>query len=268
MRNFAFFIVFNLCFHLYGFKEENWDDEFLNCFFFFPIVDEKAFKMLSDCIYYKKTYDSIDNLCEAIGHYKANKDGKTIPATDNLIEHMKEYSDCRIKWTGRKFYKDVKKELKKLITEKIKQKKKENGNKGTEIIQNSPGAFRSPWYLTLGSYQLFIEYYEKVDLSKTKFTFNVHFHGEDLWDFASKDCSDKSVWKKFACLIDNFFEEIVPDLLVGSGTEYKISYSFDDIIEINTNSILLSSEDDDDCATDSSTYLFLNSILILLFWLF
>lgn len=270
MSNFAFLILFNLCLHLFNFKETNWDDEFLDCFLLTPFYTnkEKAIVMLLNCISDSETFDSIDNLCEAIKHYKANKDGKTIPATDNLIEHMKDYSDCRIKWTGRKFYKDVKNEIKQQIKDKIKKAKKEKGNKGTEIIQNSKGAYRSPWYLTLGSYQLFIEYYQKVDLSKTKFTFEVYFHGEDLWDFAPKDCSDKSNWKKFACLIDNFFEETLPDLLVGDGTEYRVSYSFYDTIEIDTNSIFLALEDDECAKIDSSKYLIINIILILLFALF
>lgn len=269
-RNFVFLILFNLCLHLYSFKDTNWDDHFLNCFILAPFKIDKieASAMLLSCILFPETFDSIDNLCEAIKHYKANKNGKTIPASDNLIEHMKEYSDCRVKWTGRKFYKDVKKEVKQTITDKIKKAKKDNGNKGTEIIKNSENAYRSPWYLTLGSYQLFIEYYQKVDLSKTKFTFKVHFHGEDLWDFAPKDCNDKSAWKKFVCLIDNFFEETLPDLLVGDGEEYKVSYSFDDIIEIDTNSIFLDKEVDECATTDSSKYLLSNIILILLFGLF
>ena len=72
--------------------------------------------MVRKCIENPQTFDQIDNLCDAIKHYKANTDGKSVPATDNLIEHMKDYDNCI---------------LNKLVNEQenIVNKKKENINK-------------------------------------------------------------------------------------------------------------------------------------------
>jgi hypothetical protein len=269
MRIIVNFILLILAFHHYSFKEvefsktSNWDDAFLSCFNPLDINLEAAAAMVAICIATPKTFDEIDNLCDAIRHYKANKDGNSVPATENLIEHMKDYNNCFLKFTGRKFYKDVKKELKKIITEKIKKSKKDNGNKGTDIIKNAEPSSRGAWYLTLGSYNMDIKYSQKVDLSKTKFTFTVEFQGEDLWDFAPKDCSDKTNLSKFACLIDNLFEEKFPDLIIGDGTEYKVSYTFSDTIDIDTNDIFLA-EVEDECKVDNSEYL-LNNLLFILF---
>ena len=140
-------ILFFLCFHLYSFNDsnyvKNWDDEFLFLFDFslnplLPKTISTAAKetvafMLAECILNPKTFSTIDNLCQAIQHYKANKDGKTIPASKNLISHMKKFSNffIGIKYN---FYDDVKKEVQNIIKEKIENAKKEKGNKGTEII--------------------------------------------------------------------------------------------------------------------------------------
>ena len=66
------------------------------------------------------------------------------------------------------FYEDVKKEVQNIIKEKIENAKKENGNKGTEIIKI---VVSSALYLTVGSYRLNIDYKKTVDLSKNLFDF-------------------------------------------------------------------------------------------------
>ena len=140
MRKSMFFFALYLCFHLYIFEDsnyvKNWDDEFLLYFDFSlnpflpkilsDISKRKVLSMLIKCISNPETFTSIDNLCQAIKHYKANKDGKTIPATQNLIEHMKKFSNFFI---GVKydFYEDVKKELQNIIKEKIENAKKKKG---------------------------------------------------------------------------------------------------------------------------------------------
>ena len=114
MREYMFYILFFICFHYYSFKDSNyfnnWDDDFLFFFDFSlnPLIPKQlsaAAKseiaiMISKCILNPKTFTSIDNLCQAIQHYKGNKDGKTIPATKNLIAHMKEFSNF---WIGLKY---------------------------------------------------------------------------------------------------------------------------------------------------------------------
>jgi len=264
MGNYLILLFFYLCFNLYNLKDDNlvqnWDDDFLN-----PLNILKVKQMLINCRDNPKTYNSIDNLCEAIQHYKSDNGGNSVPATDNLISHMKEFSSCLVALTGRKFYKDVKKELTNSIRNKIKKLKKDNGNKGTTIIKNSPDAFRGAWYLTLGSYGLNIEYEKTIDLSKHNFNLEIHFSGEDLWDFQSKDCKGENIFKHFGCIIDNLFEEEWPDKFLGDGTEYKVSYDFYDTLNIDTDSIFLTQNESEreECKNSNSKYLGINILFII-----
>ena len=254
MKKLLFYIMLSLSFHLFSFKDENyvtnWDDNFLKFFdyslnpFVSKLISDSSKAtvayMLAQCILNPKTYTAIDNLCQAIQHYKANKDGKTIPATKNLISHMKEFSNIYMKaanivaGTKFSFYSDVKNEIKDIIKGKIDDAKKLNLNKGTKIIESDKGSNRGAWYLTIGSYRLNIEYKKLVDLSKNKFDFQIHWYGEDIWDFEPKECKSSNVLKKFICFVDNILEEHLPSLIVGEGKIYNISYDFYDTVTIET----------------------------------
>ena len=275
MKIIIHFITIVICFHFYNLKiikkTNNWDDEFLSCFKKETFNLVKAASMVRKCIENPQTFDQIDNLCDAIKHYKANTDGKSVPATDNLIEHMKDYDNCILRFMNYKYYIDVKKELRSIIKDKIKVAKKEKGNKGTEVIKSAEGSYRGAWYLTIGSYAVNIEYKQTVDLSKTKFDFQVHFYGEDLWDFSVKDCEDKSLTDTFICLLDNLLDEIAPDIVIGSGNVYKVSYDFYDTISVDTNSLYLEEEQKEEevCRSyDNSKNVINNLLLIIIFCLF
>ena len=247
-----FFFLFYLCLDLCSFEEinyvKNWDDDFLFYFDFSlnPLIPKeisdaskiKLVSMLSECISNPKTFIYIDNLCEAIKHYKANKNGNTVLASKNLIEHMKKFSNIffGIKY---KFYKDVLKELQEIIKNKIEDKKKLNGNKGSEIIDCIEGSNRPAWYLTVGSYKLNIKYNKTVDLSENKFDFKIHFYGEDLWDFEPKECNTENMISKFNCFLENILEEYAPNLIVGEGKKYNIFYSFYENITIKTKDAII-----------------------------
>ena len=175
------FIAIVICFHFYNLKltkkTYNWDDEFISCFDKDSLDLVKAVSMVRNCIKNPQTFDHIDNLCDAIKHYKANTDGKSVPATDNLIEHMKEYDNCIFRFMKYKYYIDIKKELRNIIKDKINAAKKKKGNKGTEVIKSADGSYRGAWYLAIGSYVVNIEYKQTVDLSKTKFDFLLRRYG-------------------------------------------------------------------------------------------
>ena len=220
---------------------KNWDDEFIEKLT--TIGDEKIEiekeYMLSYCINNPKQYSEIDNMCEAIQHYK-NKSGKKVKANSNLIEHMKEYDNTIFNLIDYKSYKNVKKELIDIIADKIKNAKK--NKEKNPIIQSAPNSERGAWYLTLGSYALNIEYNKSIDLSKNSFTFRVHFYGEDVWDFEKTNCSK---WYDIACFLHNFFEEQIPEDIVGEGKKFIISYDFYDNLTININNNFFNIIDDD-----------------------
>ncbi len=94
-------------------------------------------------------------------------------------------------------------------------------------------------YLTVGSYRLNIDYKKTVDLSKNLFDFQIHWFGEDLWDFEPKDCKDDKVLSKFICFVDNILEEYLPNLIIGGGKTYKISFSFYETITVETKDAVI-----------------------------
>ena len=255
------FLIFILNFNLYVFinSEWNWDDDFITQFYDIP----KIVTMVNQCKVSPKSYETIDNLCEAIQHYK-KKSGKNVKASSNLIEHMKEFDVGIFNDAGLKSYNLIKEIVKNSILKKIKDEKKKGNKKAT--IKNTPGSFYSAWYLTLGSYQLNIEYEENVDLSKTKFYFNIHFWGEDLWDFEEKDCDDEPV-DNLKCILHNIFEEKLPGLIVGDGEPFNVEYDFYDRIQIDMN-INVYNQNKTQIKTNISNYLIINiSLIIILLFL-
>ena len=117
----------------------------------------------------------------------------------------------------------------------------------------------------MGSYGLNIEYEKTIDLSKHNFNLEIHFSGEDLWDFQSKDCKGENIFKHFGCIIDNLFEEEWPDKFLGDGTEYKVSYDFYDTLNIDTDSIFLTQNESEreECKNSNSKYLGINILFII-----
>jgi len=210
---------------------DNWDTEFMDKLSTFGdnYADAEVFTMLNNCIEKPKTFKYIDNLCDAIRHYRSES-GTTVIASSNLIENMKGFDNFVYNLIGLHSYKHIKNELKEIIKKKIIETKNK-GNKRA-IIENAPGSCRSAWYLTVGSYTLNIEYSEEINTNNNLFYFNVHFFGEDLWDFEEAECEN---WYDFQCFLHNYFEEKIPKHLVGKGKPFYVSYDFYDEIEVNTN---------------------------------
>ena len=96
--------------------------------------------MLGYCILNPTTYNYIDNMCDAIRHYKSNS-GTTVIANSNLIEHMKQFNNLLFNLIGLKSYDNIIDELTGIIRDKIKEAKKKGLR--TAVIQNSPGSCRS-----------------------------------------------------------------------------------------------------------------------------
>lgn len=248
MMKILFFISL---FSIIYFKEvtfkENWDDRFMYLLSIFgnEQSEYELYNMLNDCIKNPKKYSTIDNMCEAIQHYKDNS-GELVVANSNLIEHMKEFNYCLFNLFGHKSYKLVKKEIISIIKDKIKNAQKEG--KKYPTIENAPDSERGAWYLTLGSYALNIEYKKKIDLSNSKnhiFNFKVHFYGKDLWDFESSDCDH---WYDIVCFFHNLLEEKIPEVIVGKGTKFYVSYDFYDTLEVDINKVFLENDgEDEDC---------------------
>ena len=242
---------------------DNWDEEFLARFVLSTVDDDentlKLYTMLNDCISNPKSYKSIDNLCQAIQHYK-KKEGGTVRASSILINNLKNDESCF--YFDKKNYQLIKTELTEIIKQKIIEEKKKGSKKST--IRNAPNSFRSGWYLTLGSYVLNIEYEKEIDFSNIKsynFEFNVHFYGEDLWDFEETDCEGD-----IRCFFHNIFEEKLPHLAVGDGKEFNISYDFYDTINVNINSLDFATNKEK--SENFQYYNRINILLLLIFFIF
>ena len=127
----------------------NWDDEFMKRFLRVgenAVNDVILASMLINCINKPKKYNYIDNMCDAIRHYKSNS-GTTVKANSNLIEHMKKFNNILFNLIGLNSYSNIIKELTGIIRNKIKNAK--NNGLTTAVIQNSPGSYRSACYLTV-----------------------------------------------------------------------------------------------------------------------
>ncbi len=210
---------------------DNWDNQFMDKLSTFgdEYAELELYTMLDKCVKKPKTFKYIDNLCDAIRHYRSDS-GKTVIASSDLIENMKEFDNIVYNFIKLHSYKVIKNELKEIIKEKILDAKNK-GNKRA-IIKNAPDSCRSAWYLTLGSYTLNIEYNEEINTNNNLFYFNVHFFGKDLWDFQEEECKNNY---DIQCFLHNYFEERIPKNLVGEGKPFYVSYDFYDEIEVNTN---------------------------------
>ncbi|ORX47572.1 hypothetical protein BCR36DRAFT_371635 [Piromyces finnis] len=163
------------------------------------------------------TYDYISDLAMAIGHYRG-KSGKTVPASNTLInEEMKKSLK----------YKNMKKELKKIIKDKVTDEKIKNET----VIRNAKNSGRGLWCLTLGSYYVNIDYafYPKSGWNTVK----IHFSGYDTWDFEhikkEKDQNFlKNFWNGIKTGIHNILDEDIPSFIAGDGKTYDITYDFYD----------------------------------------
>jgi len=238
---------------------DDWDEEFLSRFLLLAVDDDdnvlKLYTMLNDCISSPKSYKSIDNMCQAIQHYK-KKEGGTVKASSYLINNLKNYESCF--FFDKKTYQKIKTEVEEKITQKIIEKLKKGKKKFT--IQNSPNSFRSGWYLALGSYVVNIEYEKEIDVSNIKsynFEFTVHFYGEDRWDFEEKDCLNIY---DISCFLHNLVEEKLPHWAVGDGKEFTVSYDFYDTINVNLDFAINKEK--------SENFQYYNRINILLFLIF
>ena len=147
------------------------------------------------------TKDSISNITDALSHYRG-KSGKTVPATNVLIQEMK--ADGSFK----KMIKELEGTIKSKITkEKINKK---------ETISAAPGSRRGVRCGCLGSYNLNISYSFVPKIGDNKF--DIYFSGSDLWDF---EPSDQKNW------FQNLVEEKIPGMLAGDGVPFNITYSFE-----------------------------------------
>lgn len=150
MKYIAFTIFFIITFSI---SEENynknWDDDFIDNFFLCALNSDvclpNIYNLLNNCISNPKNYSSIDNMCDAIRHYKANS-GNTVTANSNLINHIKK----QFNFLNPKSYTYVKANIAEIIQTKIKLERL-NGKKKA-IIKSEPNSTRSIWYLTLGSF--------------------------------------------------------------------------------------------------------------------
>lgn len=250
---------------------DNWDDEFLARFHLLVTDDDdnniKFYSMLNDCISNPKSYETIDNLCQAIQHYKKNT-GKEVAASSTLIDYIKttknEYFEKYLK-----SYIDVKNEIRDIIKKKINDEK-ENGAKKV-IIKNALNSFRSAWCLTLGSYTLNIEYEKEIDFSNKNthlFKFNVHFKGKDYWDFDEKECEYGNVLEYIGCFLHNLLEEKIPNSIVGKGKKFWISYDFYDEITVDTNALSIYNHKENPKTTNFQFHNKINILLLLLFYIF
>ena len=148
---FLFFLFFILYLKVVSYTK-NWDDEFIEKLLTFDAQSKIELKsMLNECKNHPKSYLQIDNMCEAIQHYKSNSTNKVF-ASSNLIEHMKEFDSTAFNLIGYKSYKEIKKELIEIISDKIKEAK--NRDEKNPIIKSTPKSEIGAWYLTLGSYAL------------------------------------------------------------------------------------------------------------------
>ena len=275
---FIFLIALKFCFNkIQSYKTWNWDDDFLNKFIDLASDPDdnsynyiKVLNLLADCYDNPEEFDEIENMCQAIKHFK-KKTGKEVVAKNNLLEHMKDFTFCifdpivhKIKKHGYKTYNQVKSIIEKSIKSKILDKRTEGLKKA--IIQNEPDSYYGLWYLTLGSYSLNIEYKKEVDLSKNLFQFEVHFFGKDYWDFEDKKCGENNIF----CFLENIIEESIPRLFIGEGKSFYVSYDFYDTITVDMNSNDLMFTVKDECIYSNSELIknYIVFLLILLLTIF
>ncbi|ORX48950.1 hypothetical protein BCR36DRAFT_584070 [Piromyces finnis] len=114
-------------------------------------------------------------------------------------------------------YKNMLVELSQTIKNKISIDKIIN----KETISAAQGSRRGIWCLTLGSYSVDIDYNFIPVIGWN--TVKIHFSGYDIWDFEWNN--QKGFWY-------NFVEEKLPEVCVGSGKSFKITYKFDDEISL------------------------------------
>lgn len=228
--NYLYFLIFFISLKEISLSD-NWDNQFMDKLSTFgdEYAELELYTMLDNCVKKPKSFKYIDNLCDAIRHYRSES-GKTVIASSDLIENMKEFDNIVYNFIKLHSYKVIKNDLKEKIKEKILDAK--NKGKKRATIKNAPDSCRSAWYLTLGSYTLNIEYNEEINTNNNLFYFNVHFFGEDLWDFEEAECKNNY---DIQCFLHNYFEEKIPKHLVGEGKPFYVSYDFYDEIEVNTN---------------------------------
>jgi len=151
-----------------------------------------------------KTY--ISDIFDAIEHYRG-KSGKTVYADSTLISEIKSAGD----------YKDMIKDLKGTIKNKITATKIKNGT----VIKAASGSNRGSWCLTLGSHLLNIDYSFVPKYGNNNVS--IHFWGSDRWDFENNENYG---------FIKNLIEERIPSLIAGDGKPFDVKYDFYDTITV------------------------------------
>lgn len=89
------YIIFTIFFVTFSLSEnynENWDDFVLDNFILddelkFLNIQKISNELENNCVLKPKTFSSIDDICDAIRHYKKGS-GDTVTANSNLIEHV------------------------------------------------------------------------------------------------------------------------------------------------------------------------------------
>ena len=152
------------------------------------------------------TVETVSSTTGALLHYKS-KSGDIVTPSDSLYKKMKEDDS----------YKEMIKDLKKGIKEKITDEKIRKG----ETISAAPGSYRGLKCMPLGSYLVYIDYsfVPKKGDNKVK----LHFWGSNPWDFEYVE--DQGLWY-------NIKNEIIPGMIAGDGKTYDIVYDFYDEVTV------------------------------------